>query len=324
MSAPAVGLLDLFRTMVTIRRFEETVRDLFLQGEIPGFVHVSLGEEAVPAGVCAALGPADVITTTHRGHGHMLAKGGRPDRMMAEIFGRRTGYCAGKGGSMHIVSYDLGIFGANGIVGGNIPIATGAGLAARLRQSDHVAVCFFGDGASNEGTFHESLNLAALWTLPVVYVCQNNAWAEFTPASESTAVPDIATRAAGYGIPGVVVDGNDVLAVHAAAAEAVGRARRGDGPTLLEAKTYRWEGHVVGEQAFVGEYRDPQEVAAAQARCPIGRLSAHLLATGAASPADLERVRAEVDAELAAAVAFARSSPFPEPREAETDVFAAV
>ncbi|MCK6555126.1 thiamine pyrophosphate-dependent dehydrogenase E1 component subunit alpha [Candidatus Binatia bacterium] len=325
MSAPPLprsALLQMFRTMVNIRRFEETIRDLFFQGEIPGFVHVSIGEEAVPTGVCAALDPGDYITTTHRGHGHMLAKGGELKPMMAEIYGRRTGYCKGKGGSMHIVSYDLGILGANGIVGGNIPIATGAALASSFRNHAEVAVCFFGDGASNEGTFHESLNLAGLWKLPVIYVCQNNAYAEFTPTAESTSVPDIAVRAAGYGMPGVIVDGNDVLAVYAAAREAVERARRGAGATLIEAKTYRWEGHVVGEQAFVGEYRPREEVEAARARCPIARFANYLETAGIATGADLDEIRAAVQADLDAAVAFARSSPFPEPLEAELDVFA--
>ena len=320
---PKAAQLRLYRTMITIRRFEETIRDLFFQGEIPGFVHVSIGEEAVPTGVCAALGASDYITTTHRGHGHMLAKGGELQPMMAEIFGRRTGYCKGKGGSMHIVSYKLGILGANGIVGGNIPIATGAALASSFRNHEAVAVCFFGDGASNEGTFHESLNLAGLWKLPVIYVCQNNAYAEFTPTAESTSVKDIAVRAAGYNMPGVIVDGNDVLAVLATAQEAVTRARRGEGPTLIEAKTYRWEGHVVGEQAFVGEYRNPDEVEAAKQRCPIERYGAHLQSTGVATATDLEAIRTAVQVDLDAAVAFARSSPFPDPTEAEQDVFAA-
>jgi acetoin:2,6-dichlorophenolindophenol oxidoreductase subunit alpha len=326
MDAAAVSkeqLLSLYRTMVKIRRFEESVRDLFFQGQIPGFVHVSIGEEAVPTGVCAALTAADYITTTHRGHGHMLAKGGELQPMMAEIFGRRTGYCKGKGGSMHIVSYRLGILGANGIVGAGIPIATGAALAASLRGTGAVAVAFFGDGASNEGVFHESLNLAGLWKLPAVYVCQNNAYAEFTPTAESTAVRDIAVRAAGYDMPGIVVDGNDVLAVHDVARQAVERARSGVGPTLIEAKTYRWEGHVVGEQAFVGEYRNPEEIETAKQRCPIRLFEQRLQATGFVAAAELERIRGEVEHDLQAAVAFAQSSPLPEPDEATQDVFAA-
>jgi TPP-dependent pyruvate/acetoin dehydrogenase alpha subunit len=326
MEASAVSkeqLLGMYRTMLTIRRFEECIRDLFFQGQIPGFVHVSIGEEAVPTGVCAALTEKDYITTTHRGHGHMLAKGGALKPMMAELFGKRTGYCKGKGGSMHIVSYELGILGANGIVGANIPIATGAALASSFHNNDRVAVSFFGDGASNEGTFHESLNLAALWKLPVIYVCQNNAYAEFTPTAQSTAVKDIAVRAQGYDMPGVVVDGNDVLAVYAATQAAVDRAKRGAGPTLIEAKTYRWEGHVVGEQAFVGEYRPVEEVEAAKQRCPIVLFSLQLLATGFINQAELERVGAEVQRDLDAAVAFAQSSPQPEAQEALDDLFAA-
>jgi TPP-dependent pyruvate/acetoin dehydrogenase alpha subunit len=315
-------LLSMYRMMVTIRRFEETIRDLFFQGQIPGFVHVSIGEEAVPTGVCAALSDKDYITTTHRGHGHMLAKGGKPKQMMAELFGKKTGYCKGKGGSMHIVSYDLGILGANGIVGGGIPIATGAALASSFRGNDAVAVSFFGDGASNEGTFHESLNLAGLWKLPVIYVCQNNCYAEFTPTSESTSVQDIAVRAQGYNMPGVIVDGNDVLAVYETIKTAVARAKRGEGPTLVEAKTYRWEGHVVGEQAFVGEYRPAQEIEAAKQRCPIVLFSQQALATGFIDEAELNRIAAEVQREIDDAVAFAQSSPQPEPAEALDDLFA--
>jgi TPP-dependent pyruvate/acetoin dehydrogenase alpha subunit len=315
-------LLSMYRTMVTIRRFEETIRDLFFQGQIPGFVHVSIGEEAVPTGVCAALTDKDYITTTHRGHGHMLAKGGQLKPMMAELFGKRTGYCKGKGGSMHIVSYDLGILGANGIVGAGIPIATGAALASSFRGNEAVAVSFFGDGASNEGTFHESLNLAGLWKLPVIFVCQNNAYAEFTPTSESTSVKDIAIRAQGYNMPGVIVDGNDVLAVYEVMKAAVARAKRGEGATLIEAKTYRWEGHVVGEQAFVENYRPAEEIEAAMQRCPIALFAKKLLGTGFIDQAELDRIAGEVQKELDDAVAFAQSSPLPEPAEALDDVFA--
>lgn len=314
-------LLGMFRMLVTIRRFEETLRDLFFQAQIPGFVHVSIGEEAVPTGVCAALTAKDYITTTHRGHGHMLAKGGTPKLMMAELFGKRTGYCKGKGGSMHIVSYDLGILGANGIVGGGIPIAAGAALASSFRHNDSVAVAFFGDGASNEGTFHETANLASLWKLPMIFVCQNNCYAEFTPTSESTAVKDIAVRAQGYDMPGVIVDGNDVLAVYEATLAAVTRAKRGQGPTLIEAKTYRWEGHVVGEEAFMGAYRPADEISAAKERCPIVLFTQTLLATGFIAQPELDRIAAEVQREITAAVEFAQSSPLPEPHEALDDLF---
>jgi TPP-dependent pyruvate/acetoin dehydrogenase alpha subunit len=314
-------LLGMYRMMVTIRRFEETLRDLVLQGQIPGFVHLSIGEEAVPTGVCAALTDKDYITTTHRGHGHMLAKGGKLKPMMAELFGKRTGYCKGKGGSMHIVSYDLGILGANGIVGGGIPIAAGAALASSFRGNAAVAVAFFGDGASNEGTFHETANLAGLWKLPMLFVCQNNCYAEFTPTSESTAVKDIAVRAQGYDMPGVIVDGNDVLAVYEVVKTAVARAKRGDGPTLIEAKTYRWEGHVVGEEAFLGAYRPADEISAAKQRCPIILFTKKVLNTGFIEPAELERIAAEVQRDITEAVAFAQSSPLPEPHEALEDLF---
>lgn len=223
---------------------------------------------------------------------------------------------------MHIVSYELGILGANGIVGAGIPIATGAALASSFRNNTAVAVSFFGDGASNEGTFHESLNLASLWRLPAIYVCQNNAYAEFTPTAESTSVKDIAVRGAAYGIPGVIVDGNDVLAVYEVMLAAVARAKRGEGPTLIEAKTYRWEGHVVGEQAFVGEYRDPSEVEAAKQRCPIVVFAQKVVATGFVEAAELKRIESEVEKDVEGAVAFAQSSPLPSTDEATRDVFA--
>src|SRR5260370_14975182 len=232
-------VLDMYRKMHRIRYFEQKIKELITSAEIPGFVHVSIGEEATAVGACAALRSTDRITSTHRGHGHLIAKGGDVARMMAEIYGKRTGYCKGKGGSMHIVDFSLGILGANGIVGGGIPIATGSALAAKLKGNDDATACFFGDGASNEGTFHESLNLASIWKLPVVYVCENNGFGEFTPTSAVTSVKDIAVRAAGYDIPGHVVDGNNVLEVYRYTSEAVARARRGDGPTLLECKTYR-------------------------------------------------------------------------------------
>ena len=325
MDASAVAkekLLWMYRTMTTVRAFEQKLAEVFFTGQVPGFVHSSAGQEAVPAGVCAALEPTDYITSTHRGHGHLLAKGGQLKPMMAELFGKRAGYCKGKGGSMHIVSYDLGIFGANGIVGAGIPIATGAALASQLRRDGRVAVAFFGDGASNEGTFHESLNLAALWKLPVVYVCEHNQYAEFTAASESTCVPDIAVRAQAYGIPGVIVDGNDVLAVYEALLPAVARARRGEGPTLVEAKTYRWEGHVVGEQAFLPDYRPLEEIERAKQGCPIVRFTAVLLATPFIADAELERIRGEVERDLDAAIRFAQEAPQPAPEEALDDVFA--
>ncbi len=317
-------LLEMYRSMQRIRQFESRIRDLALKNEIPGFVHVSIGEEASATGVCAALRKTDRITSTHRGHGHLIAKGGRLDRMMAEIYGKRGGYCKGKGGSMHIVDFSLGILGANGIVGAGLPIATGSALAAQIAKRDDVTACFFGDGASNEGTFHESLNLAAVWKLPVVYVCENNGFGEFTAMESVTAVKDIAVRAQAYGIPGHIVDGNNVLEVYQYASEAVGRARSGGGPTLLECKTYRWEGHVVGEQAFLGEeaYRKKSEIEEWKRRCPLIRFEKWCAESGKISAAELGRIVEETTKELEAAIEFARSSALPDPKEVTDDVYA--
>ncbi|HXZ88193.1 MAG TPA: thiamine pyrophosphate-dependent dehydrogenase E1 component subunit alpha [Candidatus Binataceae bacterium] len=316
-------LLDLYHTMVRIRAFESRVRDLAMANEIPGFVHVSIGEEASATGVCAAMRPTDRITSTHRGHGHLIAKGGRVAQMMAEIYGKRTGYCKGKGGSMHIVDFSLGILGANGIVGAGLPIATGSALAAVIAGRDDVTACFFGDGASNEGTFHESLNLAAVWKLPVVFVCENNGFGEFTPMQTVTSVQDIAVRAKAYDIPGLIVDGNDVVEVYRNASEAIARARAGEGPTLLECKTYRWEGHVVGEQAFLGTgaYRSEQEVEEWKKRCPLIRFEKFAAESGKISAQELKKIREETEAELEAAVKFARESPLPDPSEVTDDVY---
>jgi TPP-dependent pyruvate/acetoin dehydrogenase alpha subunit len=317
-------LLQMYRSMQRIRQFESRVRDLAMANEVPGFVHVSIGEEASAVGICAALRKTDRITSTHRGHGHLLAKGGGLKPMMAEIFGKRTGYCKGKGGSMHIVDFSLGILGANGIVGAGLPIATGSALAAVIAGRDDVTACFFGDGASNEGTFHESLNLAAVWKLPVVFVCENNGFGEFTPMATVTSVKDIAVRAQAYDIPGHIVDGNDVLEVYRYASEAVARARSGQGPTLLECKTYRWEGHVVGEQAFLGEgaYRETAEIEAWKKRCPLLRFEKFVLEGGKITHGELDKIVTETQADLEEAVAFARSSALPDPSEVTDDVFA--
>ena len=315
-------LLDMYRTMQTIRQFESRVKEIFQEGKIPGFVHVSIGEEASATGVAAALTDTDYITSTHRGHGHLIAKGGDVKPMMAELFGKKTGYCKGKGGSMHIANFELGILGANGIVGAGLPIATGAGLAAKVRGSGEVAACFFGDGASNEGTFHESLNLAAAWKLPVVYVCENNLYGEFTAGRDVTSVKDIADRARGHDMPGVVVNGNDVVEVYEATREAVERARKGDGPTLLECKTYRWEGHVVGEEAFLGKrsYRPADEIEAWKKRCPLTGFEQRFV-PGNFSAEELEAVRTEVGRRIDEAVQFALDSPLPAPEEALDDMF---
>ena len=316
-------LLEMYRSMQRIRHFETRIRDLAMANEIPGFVHVSIGEEASATGVCAALRKTDRITSTHRGHGHLIAKGGRLDKMMAEIYGKRGGYCKGKGGSMHIVDFSLGILGANGIVGAGLPIATGSALAAAVVGRDEVTACFFGDGASNEGTFHESLNLAAIWKLPVVFVCENNGFGEFTPMQTVTSVKDIAVRAQGYGIPGHIVDGNDVMEVYQYATEAVARARAGEGPTLLECKTYRWEGHVVGEQAFLGEeaYRKKTEIEEWKRKCPIIRFQQWCLEGGKISEAELNKIVTETERELDEAIAFARASELPDASEVTDDVY---
>ena len=315
-------LLDMYRTMQTIRQFESRVKEIFQEGKIPGFVHVSIGEEASATGVAAALTDTDYITSTHRGHGHLIAKGGDVKPMMAELFGKKTGYCKGKGGSMHIANFELGILGANGIVGAGLPIATGAGLAAKVRGSGEVAACFFGDGASNEGTFHESLNIASAWKLPVVYVCENNLYGEFTAGRDVTSVKDIADRARGHDMPGVVVNGNDVVEVYEATREAVDRARKGEGPTLLECKTYRWEGHVVGEEAFLGKrsYRPADEIEAWKKRCPLMSFEQRFV-PGSFSAAELEAVRTEVGRRIDEAVQFAMDSPLPAPEEALDDMF---
>jgi pyruvate dehydrogenase E1 component alpha subunit len=313
MNIDSNNVLDLYTRMLRIRRFEEQVGALFAQGQLPGFVHLYVGEEAVGAGVCATLRDDDYIVSTHRGHGHVLAKGGDMNRMMAELFGKATGYCKGKGGSMHIADFSIGMLGACGIVGGGIPVAVGAGLSAWYRGSDQVAVSFFGDGAANEGSFHESLNLASTMKLPVIFVCENNHYGEFTPAIRAMNIRDIADRAGGYGIPGVIVDGTDALAVYEAAKTAVERARAGGGPTLIEAKTHRRSGHAEGEQAFLAgqQYRLPEEVAAMEANDPIARLHRIIVAHALVPNDTLEELDQRITQAVAGAVAFARASPDP-------------
>lgn len=304
--------LLLYKTMVRIRRFEETVIELFARGKIPGFLHSYLGQEASATGVCAHLRDDDYITSTHRGHGHLLAKGARTDLAMAELFGKSTGYCNGKGGSMHIADPDIGILGAIGIVGAGLVIANGAGFSAQYRGTDQVAVCFFGDGASNTGTFHEGLNLAALWQLPVVFVCENNCYAESTPQCDHQAIQDVAVRAQGYGMPSSIVDGNDVRAVYKAAEVAVARARGGEGPTLLETKTYRIRGHYEGDPQ---NYRSREEVDEWRELCAIRRFRAELTDEGVAE-AELDAIDTNVEDEIERAVAFAEESPLPDVQDA--------
>lgn len=312
-------LRDFYRTMFTIRCFEEKVNELFLGGEIPGFVHLYIGEEAIATGVMANLRQSDYITSTHRGHGHTIAKGADLKRMMAEIFGKATGYCKGKGGSMHIADFSIGMLGANGVVGGGYNLAVGAGLAAKLRNSDQVSVCFFGDGASNRGTFHEGLNMAAAWKLPVVFVCENNQWASTTPYRTTTSVENIADRAIGYGIPGVVMDGNDVFAVYEAAQAAVQRARAGGGPTLLEAKTYRIKGHFVGDPEM---YRTREEVQEQfETNDPLKKFRQAAFFANSLTEKDLQEIEVVVHKAIDEAVDFARQSPYPKPEELFQDLY---
>jgi pyruvate dehydrogenase E1 component alpha subunit len=322
MASDAALIVAMYERMLVIRQFEEQAIALFERGHIRGNVHPCIGQEAVSVGVCANLRWDDYMTSTHRGHGNCLAKGADPKRMMAELLGRKTGYCKGKGGSMHIADFDGGNLGANGIVGGGFPIATGAGIGIQNRGTDQVVVCFFGDGAANQGTFHESLNLAALWKLPVLYVCENNQYALSTPLRESVGLPELSERARGYGIPGARVDGNDVLAVHAAAAEAVRRARAGEGPTLLDCLTYRFFGHFTGDKGHGITYRTKQEMEEWRNRCPIARLRRHLLGAAMATDAQLEKIETQAQALIAAAAQYGLDSPWPSPEEALEDVFA--
>ena len=314
-------LLDLHRRMLRIRLFEEEAGRLSEAGRIPGALHLYVGEEAVAAGVAAHLGPGDQVTSTHRGHGHLVAVGGDFRRMFAELFGRATGYCRGKGGSMHIADMDLGMLGANGIVGGGPPIAVGAAFSNKYRKTQNVTACFFGDGASNEGSFHEAANMAGLYRLPLIFVCENNGFGEFTRQDRHQAIRDIADRAAGYGFPGVVVDGMDVIAVYEAAGEAIARARRGEGPTLLECKTYRFYDHV-GVRGMGVVYRSDDEVRAWRERDPIALLERRLAELGILDAAGAAAVRDQVQAEVREAVAFAESSPFPDPSALTEDVYA--
>ena len=311
-------LLDMYTRMVKIRKFEEKVAELFAQGKVLGFVHLYIGEEATAVGVCENLEDKDYITSTHRGHGHLIAKGGDLKYMMAELYGKETGYCKGKGGSMHIADATKGILGANGIVGGGFPIAAGAALSAKMRGTDQVAVCFFGDGASNQSTFHEALNIASIWKLPVVFVCENNLYGISMRQDKHQAIKDVADRAIGYGIPGVTVDGNDVLAVYEVAKEAINRARSGAGPTLVECKTYRYRGHFEGDPTI---YRSKEEVEEWLAKNPILRLSKHILDNDVATEKELKDIEARIVEEVEEAVRFAEESPYPKEEAAVEDVY---
>ncbi|MGC9346103.1 MAG: pyruvate dehydrogenase (acetyl-transferring) E1 component subunit alpha [Candidatus Bathyarchaeales archaeon] len=319
MSLTKEKLVEVYRKMLEIRFFEEKVFELYAQNLVPGTIHLYAGEEAVAVGVCSNLRKDDYITSTHRGHGHCIAKGAELKRVMAEILGKKTGYCKGKGGSMHIADFSKGMLGATAVVGAGIPIAVGAGLSIKLRDTDQVVACFFGEGASNQGTFHESINMAALWKLPVIFVCENNLYAMGTRQSRAMAIENIADRAIAYGIPGEIVDGNDVLAVYEAAWKAVERARKGEGPTLIECKTYRHKGHSRIDPA---KYRPKEEVEEWLAKDPIKRFKKRLLQTNALVEAEIQRIEKEVSAEIEEAVKFAMESPYPAPEEALEDVYA--
>lgn len=297
--------LNLYRTMVRIRKFEEQAVQSFAIGDIPGFVHLSIGQEASAAGATSVLRKTDYITSTHRGHGHMIGKGGDLKKMMAELFAKSDGYCHGKGGSMHISNIEIGMLGANGLVGAGLPIATGAALASWIKGTDDVALCFFGDGASNEGLLHESLNFASLHNLPVVFFCENNRYAISTNTKRSMKLQDVAIRAAAYCIPGRVVDGNDVLEVRDAAAEAVDRARKGLGPSLIEAKTFKWRGHFEGDPA---DYRTQDELEEWKVKDPIPRYAAYLVNRKIASQEELDAIVESVRSEIKEAVDFALAS----------------
>jgi pyruvate dehydrogenase E1 component alpha subunit len=312
-------LAEMYRKMLEIRSFEEKVFELYGQNLVPGTIHLYAGEEAVAVGVCSCLRKDDYITSTHRGHGHCIAKGAELKRTMAEILGKKTGYCKGKGGSMHIADFAVGMLGATAVVGAGLPIAVGAALSAKLRKTDQVAACFFGEGASNQGTFHESINMASAWTLPVIFVCENNLYAMGTRQSRIMNLEDVADRAAAYGIPGVKVDGNDVLAVFEASQKAVDRARRADGPTLVECKTYRRRGH---SRADPAKYRPKDEVEQWLARDPLRRFKEVLLQNSLFSEAELRGVEEKVAVDIEEAVKFALQSPYPAPEEALEDVYA--
>lgn len=311
-------VLHLYYEMRKIRRFEETVKEKS-GTDIVGPTHLYIGEEAIAVGVCHHLTKQDYVTSTHRGHGHTLAKGARIDRSLAELYGRSTGYCKGKGGSMHLADFSVGMLGANGVVGGGFNIATGAALAIQQRGGKEVAVCFFGDGSSNRGTFHEAVNLAASWKLPVVFVCENNGWASTTRFSESSSIPQLSERAKAYGIVGVTIDGNDVELVQKTAKDLIERARRGEGPSILECVTYRIEGHFLADPQL---YRTKEEVQAQyEKNDPIKRFKESIKKNNFVTEIELEQIDAKLEIELEEAVLFAERSPYPKVEEALEDIF---
>ena len=315
-------LVDMYRTMLTIRRFEERVAREFQEGNVPGYVHLYIGEEAVATGVCSNLTPGDRIVSHHRGHGHCIAKGADIRRMMAEIYGKKTGYCKGKGGSMHIADFSIGMLGANGIVGAGLPIAVGAATAARMDGKNQVAAVFFGDGGCHEGEFHESMNLASIWKLPLIFVCENNFYAVNTPSSYAIAIDEIYKRAEAYSMPGMAVDGNDVVAVYEAAQELVTRARQGKGPALLECRTYRWHGHFEARGGFgIPDTRPLEEIEAWKQKCPVLAMERRLTEAGILTEQDIKEIDNQVMAQIEDAVKYAVESPLAAPEDALEDVY---
>jgi len=313
-------LVWMYERMRLIRTFEDRVAGLFAEGLLPGFVHLYAGEEAIAVGCCAHLTDHDYITSTHRGHGHCIAKGVDVKAMMAELFGKVTGSCKGKGGSMHIADVDKGMLGANGIVGAGGPLACGAALRNKVLHTDGVALCFFGDGASEQGTMHEAMNLAGIWKLPVVFVCENNLFAESTPWFYHCSAKDIASRGAAYSMPGLMVDGCDAFAVYEAAGEAIARARRGDGPTLIEARAFRYYGHFQGDAIL---YQTEEDKAQYRARDPIDQFRSRLLARSLVTAAELDAIDVQAGMLVEDAVRFAQESPYPLPEDVLTDVYVA-
>lgn len=311
-------LISIYNKMKEIREFELKLADLFEKNVLRGSVHLCVGQEAIASTVCSLLRDSDYITSTHRGHGHCIAKGAELNRAMAELMGKDTGYCRGRSGSMHIADYSKGNLGANAIVGGGIPIAVGAALAAQLKGTDQVAIPFFGDGAANEGTFHESLNMAALWKLPVIFICENNGYGLSTSFADSTSVDKISTRAVAYGIPGYTVDGNDVFAIDEAAQKAIARAKAGEGPTLIECVTYRWFGHWNGDPQ---NYRPREEVAEWKKKCPLARFRNYLLDNKITSEEELESIDSQIAMNIEEAVRFGLESPEPDAKVMLEDVF---
>jgi pyruvate dehydrogenase E1 component alpha subunit len=310
--------LDLYKTMLRIRFFEEQVAKLFADGEIPGFLHLALGQEAVASGICAALDPEDYITSTHRGHAHAIAKGVNLDRFMAELMGKATGYCQGKGGSIHLADRSINHLGSNGIVAGGLPLATGAAFSAQYRETKQVVISFFGDGAVNEGAFHECLNLASLWQLPVVFCCENNGWAEYSPQGSQTLAKRVIDRASAYGLKGVRLETHDPYEIYLKSKQVIKRVREGQGPALVECVTCRWHGHNEGDAQ---KYRPREDLEAARNIDCIALFEKRLRAENIAEDKDVAAIRKEVQNEINMAVEFARKSPLPEPEIALKDVY---